>query len=252
MSESAVPLIDPKTGRPLVQRMQPGYYPGWDVLSQRAYWDDATRTLVEKRLTDSQPIRFFTPAEAAIMTAVLDRILPQDDRLPAQRIPLLPTLDERLFINKIEGYRYEDMPSDQQAYRWAAEAFEAMSHEVYGQPFTSISVTSQEILLKSLHDGEPAAAQDLWKRMNVDRFWTLLVSDACSVYYAHPWAWNEVGFGGPAYPRGYMRLEEGEPEPWEVGEQRYEWQPPADTLSGRSEQKSSGENQSHHGTAGTH
>ena len=25
-------------------------------------------------------------------------------------------------------------------------------------------------------------------------------------FYAHPWAWNEIGFGGPAYPRGYARF----------------------------------------------
>ncbi len=25
-------------------------------------------------------------------------------------------------------------------------------------------------------------------------------------FYSHPWAWNEIGFGGPAYPQGYMRL----------------------------------------------
>jgi hypothetical protein len=27
-----------------------------------------------------------------------------------------------------------------------------------------------------------------------------------SAFYSHPWAWNEIGFGGPAYPRGFMRL----------------------------------------------
>ena len=27
-----------------------------------------------------------------------------------------------------------------------------------------------------------------------------------AAFYSHPWAWNEIGFGGPAYPRGYMRL----------------------------------------------
>ncbi len=46
-----------------------------------------------------------------------------------------------------------------------------------------------------------------------------------------PYAWDEVGFGGPAYPRGYMRLEGGKPEPWEVEEQRYEWKAPAASLS---------------------
>ena len=247
------PLTDPATREPLPQRMQSGYYPGWDVMSQRAYWDAATRKLVEQRLEPSKPIRFFSEAEATIMTAVLDRILPQDDRLPMQRIPLLPPLDERLYTNRIEGYRFEDMPSDQQAYRWAAEAFEAMAHETHGMPFSQLTITSQETLLKSLHDGEPSAAKELWKRMNVKRFWTVLVSDACSAYYAHPWAWNEVGFGGPAYPRGYMRLEEGEPEPWEFGEQRYDWTAPADTLSDCDDPTGGNEaNQSHQGQAGTH
>ena len=54
----------------------------------------------------------------------------------------------------------------------------------------------------------------------------LLVQDCVEGYYAHPWAWDEIGFGGPAYPRGYMRLEHGKPEPWEVEEQRYEWSGP--------------------------
>ena len=26
-----------------------------------------------------------------------------------------------------------------------------------------------------------------------------------AAFYSHPWAWNEIGFGGPAYPRGFMR-----------------------------------------------
>ena len=34
-------------------------------------------------------------------------------------------------------------------------------------------------------------------------------------FYSHPWAWNEIGFGGPAYPRGYSRLGAGLSETWE-------------------------------------
>jgi hypothetical protein len=36
-----------------------------------------------------------------------------------------------------------------------------------------------------------------------------------STFYSHPWAWNEIGFGGPAYPRGYSRLGPGQREHWE-------------------------------------
>src|SRR5436309_1378747 len=58
-----------------------------------------------------------------------------------------------------------------------------------------------------------------------------VVLDAIEAYYATPFVWDEIGFGGPAYPRGYMRLEGGRPEPWEVHEKRYEWEAPPTSLS---------------------
>ena len=69
------------------------------------------------------------------------------------------------------------------------------------------------------------------RRMPVHRFWAMLMEDCVTAYYSHPWAWDEIGFGGPAYPRGYMRLENGLPEPWEKDEERYEWNAPVDSLS---------------------
>ncbi len=246
-------VTHPHTGKPFAARDQPGYYPGFSTLSQQAYWDATTRRVVLERITNIPAIRFFNPTEAATMLAVTDRILPQEDRTPARRIAILPALDERLYVNRMEGYRYEDMPSDQDAYRLAARAFDAMAEEIHGKPFHELETMQQEQILKSIHDGEPSAAQDLWRQMNIDRFWSLLVSDCASAYYAHPWAWDEVGFGGPAYPRGYMRLEEGEPEPWETGEQRYEWAAPRDTLSGIEESAGKGDShQTHPGQGGTH
>ena len=57
--------------------------------------------------------------------------------------------------------------------------------------------------------------------------------DICEAYYSHPWAWNEIGFPGPAYPRGYARfgsphLRHGETETWEALE-AYELDPARDT-----------------------
>jgi hypothetical protein len=51
-----------------------------------------------------------------------------------------------------------------------------------------------------------------------------------AAFYSHPWAWNEIGFGGPAYPRGYMRLAEGPAgaDPDEARE-TYELDPVRDT-----------------------
>lgn len=223
--------VDPKTGEPIGPRTQPGYYPGFSTLSQQAFWDEATRNVVLRRVHDVPPIRFFTAEEARLMQAVIDRVLPQDDRDDAHTIPILHVIDERLYADRIDGYRYEDMPSDREAHRLGLRAIDTIAREVFGSPFVELPPDAQERVLRSIHDCEPPAAHDIFARMPCKRYWMLLVQDCVEAYYAHPYAWDEIGFGGPAYPRGYMRLEGGKPEPWEKDEQRYEWSAPGWSLS---------------------
>ncbi len=225
--------IDPNTGEPIPPRAQPGYYPGYDVLSQQEFWDDATRRVVLQRVNDIPPIRFFTEEEARFMQAVVDRILPQDDRDELHRIPILPRLDARLHEENVtNGTRYEGMPTDQEAYRLAIKGIEAIARHMHGRGFLELGPLEQDEVLETLHDNRPPAGQEYWNRVHVHRFWLILVGDVVGVYYSHPYAWNEIGFGGPAYPRGYFRLEGGHPEPWEVDEARYLWEPPPASRSG--------------------
>jgi hypothetical protein len=177
------------------------------------------------------PIRFFTPAEAGLIQAICDRVLPQDDRDETYKIPILPRIDERLYEDRHDGYRFADMPPDREAYRLGLKAIGVIANDLYGRGFTALTPHEQDLIMKSLHDGKPAAADDIWMRLPVHRFWMMLVQDCVEAYYAHPWAWDEIGFGGPAYPRGYMRLENGSPEPWEANEQRYEWKAPNTSVS---------------------
>jgi len=215
----------------LATRAQPGYYPDFSTLDQQDSWDEATRKVIASRVASPPPIRFFAPDEAALLQAVIDRLLPQDDRFPENRVPILPVIDERLYKNALNGYRYEDMPPDRDAYHLGLRAIDQMAQERFHLPFLELSTLPQELILKSLHDGAPDPPVAVWKHMPVHRFWTLIFEDCVTAYYSHPWAWDEIGFGGPAYPRGYMRLENGLPEPWETEEVRYIWTAPPDTLS---------------------
>lgn len=227
--------VDPKTGKPIGPLAQPGYYPGFSTLSQQKFWDAATRKLVLDRVENIPQIRFFDARQAALLTAVCDRIIPQDDRDAAHRIPIAPGIDDRLFNNIGDGYQYESMPPDGEAYRLGLEGIEQIAQHEYQRGFVEIGPKEQEEILRSLHDAKPTAGHDIWKRMAVHRFWMLLVTDCVNEYYSHPWAWDEIGFGGPAYPRAYMRLERGEREPWEVDEKRYAWRPPDWSISGKHE-----------------
>ena len=123
------------------------------------------------------------------------------------------------------------MLPDREAYRIAARAIDEMAHARFGATFFELTVHRQELLLKSLHDGKPDPPHPVWEQMPVHRFWTMLMEDCVTAYYSHPWAWDEIGFGGPAYPRAYIRLENGLPEPWEAEEVRYDWNAPVDSVS---------------------
>jgi len=224
--------IDPTTGEPIPPRTRVGYYPGFSTLSQQAFWDDATRRVVLDRVNRVPEITFFTPAESRLMQAVVDRILPQDDRDAAHQIPILPYIDERLANDVNDGYRYEHMPPDGEAYRLGLRAIEAIAQHLCAQAFVDLHPDQQDAVLQTLHDGNPPAGEEIWRQLSVRHFWPLLVQDCIGAYYAHPYAWDEIGFGGPAYPRGYMRLEQGRPEPWEVDEQCYDWEPPPRSRSG--------------------
>lgn len=219
------------SSEPIEQREQPGYYPGYSTLSQQDYWDEATRKAATARLAPPAQVRFFSAEEAKLFQAVIDRLLPQDDRTPARRIPILPEIDKRLYTNQLIGFRFEDMPPDQDAYRMGLKAIDEMARERFQAAFTALDVHAQDLILKSLHDDKPDPPHPVWKRMPVHRFWALMLQDCVDIYYSHPWAWDEIGYGGPAYPRAYMRLENGLPEPWEVDEQPYEWLAPSGSLS---------------------
>lgn len=250
MKEKSYPFRS--TGGEIQDKVQPGYYVKYSTMAQKKAWDETTRKVVTERVDQIPPVRFFSLAEAELLSAIVDRVMPQDDRNAHRTIPIVPVIDERLFKNALNGFRYEDMPPDQEAYRSGFKAIEEMARTRFQDSFTNLPVHRQELILKSLHDGEPDPTHPVWERMPVHRFWAMLMEDCVTAYYSHPWAWDEIGFGGPAYPRGYMRLENGLPEPWEEEEVRYEWNAPVDSLSELDEEGAPPEHSSLHGHGGSH
>jgi hypothetical protein len=250
MNKSSFP--SDSDGREIRDLSQPGYYPDFSTLNQQSAWDGATQKVVVARVEKTPAIQFFSPREAVLLEAIIDRVMPQDDRADARSIPILPVIDERLFKNALNGFRYENMPPDREAYKLGLKAIDEMSSERFGGPFIELSINQKESILKSLHDGQPDPHNPVWDQMPVHRFWALLMDDCVTAYYSHPWTWDEIGFGGPAYPRGYMRLENGLPEPWEKDERRYGWTAPSDSVSELSEEDAPPEHNSTHGHGGSH
>ncbi len=86
-------------------------------------------------------------------------------------------------------------------------------------PFTCLTEADQDVLLARMQKGE--LRDPAWAGMPSDVFFkTRLANDIVFAYYAHPTAWSEIGWGGPASPRGYVRMDFDERDPWEAAEVR--------------------------------
>jgi hypothetical protein len=186
-----------------------GRFDGFDVLGQAPTWDPVTEGVVLGRLGPGPPVRFFTTQEEATCRPLLDRLLGQEEE---PRIPLFEPIDSRLAEAEGDGWRHEDMPEDGEAWRRSLAALEDRTHERLGKPFHELDRPEQDRLVESIRTSdEVGGLPGRW-------VWNLWMRYALAAFYAHPWAWNEIGFGGPAYPRGYKNLGLDGREDWETQE----------------------------------
>ncbi len=159
----------------------------------------------------------FNEHARATLDALCGRVIPQDHRPPDRRVPIAPWIDQRYGTVSPEGFQFDNMPSNNEAWDWGLAGLDETSLVLFGRQFTDLEAGQQDDVLRSIRQGNPPG--DVWQRMPARRWWTYVALRQISgVYYAHPYAWDEIGFGGPAYPRGYFALNDGLPEPWEARE----------------------------------
>ncbi|HTI02217.1 MAG TPA: gluconate 2-dehydrogenase subunit 3 family protein [Acidisoma sp.] len=192
-------------------------FPGYDVLSKRLSpsWNDQTRAVVNARLAVPREPRFLKPELFQILEAAAARLVPQPSgRAP---VPIAAYVDEKLFENKRDGYRLVQLPDQGECYlRGLAGLDEAARHQ-FSKSFVQLDGSEQDQILSACQRG--ALRDGAWGDMPCGLFFShRLLTDVTTVYYAHPSAWSEMGFGGPASPRGYVRMGANRRDPWEAAE----------------------------------
>lgn len=179
-----------------------GRYPDFDVLESTDSWDDATKKVVLARLEPPGPLRFFTPDEEPTLRAFCDIVLAQDHE---PRVPVAEFVDAKLADGQLDGYQYADMPDDRDTWRLVLRGLDEAARERYGRTsFADAEPATQLALVNQFSQGW--LQEGSFAQLTAGRAWSVCMRMTLSAFYSHPWAWNEIGFGGPAYPRGYMRL----------------------------------------------
>jgi hypothetical protein len=209
---------------PLPEKDGGGRFPGFDSAAQSRHWDSATAAVVMSRLGLPVDVRFFSPGEEAAARALLDQLL---DQRGEPRVPVVHLVDARLAEQQTDGWHYEDMPIDGQAWRDTLAALDTDTRREHGCIFAAADWDQQQALLQSIQD----RGRELWHGIPADHVWSLWTRYACTAFYSHPWAWDEIGFAGPAYPRGYKNIGIDSLEPFEVPDAR----PAADPVKAEQE-----------------
>lgn len=184
-------------------------FPGFSATSQVGHWDSATASVVMGRLGRPPDIRYFTPAEEAAAGALFNQLL---DQRAEPRVPVVELVDARLAAQETDGWHYEDMPADAQAWRQTLAALDEDARLRCGTLFATATWHQQTRLLQGIHN----VGRSPWHGIPAQQVWSLWTRYACTAFYSHPWAWDEIGFAGPSYPRGYKNMGVDALEPFEV------------------------------------
>jgi hypothetical protein len=194
-------------------------FPGYDVLDKRdtPSWNDASRRAIDHRLSLSDEPRFLTSDEWRLLVALCDRVVPQPSGRP--RIPVAVLIDRKLQQDQGDGYRQASMPPLREAWRQGLHALNEEARLRFGADFVELTPARQDTLLELL--AQDQARSEAWQGLGAKAFFKgRVLHDIGSSYYAFPESWNQIGFGGPASPRGYVRMDFNRRDPWEAVERK--------------------------------
>jgi len=193
-------------------------FPDYDVLTKRdtPSWNAATCEVIDARLRLGEATGLLTAAQIATLRALAERIVPQPEhRPPVNTVALL--LASLTDATAGEGYRPAGLPPAREAWTRGLDAIEAEARLVHGRGFAALAPKAADALLAAIEHGTVRACE--WQQLPPRLFWSWrLLPDLVAAYYAHPSAWSAMGFGGPASPRGYVRLAADRRDPWEAAE----------------------------------
>ena len=114
------------------------------------------------------------------------------------------------------AYRQRGVPRLDRAVQGPA-ALDEEARVRFNASFADLPVGRQDTLLELIQQGD--VRSPAWEAIPAKLFFKhRVMHDVTTSYFTHPTAWNEIGFGGPASPRGYVRLEANRRDPWEAEE----------------------------------
>ncbi len=176
-----------------------------------------TRAALAPRLApapDDEGPRFFDAAAYATLRAACARLVPQPEGTPP--VDLARDIDRRLAEERSDGWRYDNLPPDREAYRLALRGLDESARARFGASFTALAGDAQDAILADVQRGTPTG--DSWRTVPAARLFEEFLGECVEGYYSHPVGQDEIGYSGFADAHGWQaitldRLAPQEPRP---------------------------------------
>lgn len=196
-----------------MSREMHGFYPDYNVLDHADQWDELTRETVLQRLNPPVVLSHLNAWEQKMIAKISEHLV-YDDRGEIMAW-IVSYFDTQLAADIGESERKPDTPPQNQLIRDGLRAFDHWARMISGQGFLENGTQIQFQILSQLQLGS-LPVFDQWQASLQKSLFTKLAGMVIKAYYSHPTVWSEIGYGGPAYPRGYVRIELGLADPWEA------------------------------------
>lgn len=189
------------------------HYPSFDVMNEKQEWDDHTQAIVSSRLSPVQNYHFLTPDEADLVRQISSVLV--NDEKPEVLDFIVGHVDHTLHQSPGESQRKDNVPKAPELIRAGLRAIEQGARALHGSSFLNLEVSDQRQYLNRICESV-AEPQNVWTSVPQKELFLKLLNLTIESYCSHPNIWSEIGYAGPAYPRGYVRTQIGQLDPWEA------------------------------------
>ena len=183
--------------------------------SRRGHWDALTREVVLDRVEHVPELRFFSRRRRRRWARSATSCSP---RTPSRAIPVLDVRRRQARTRRgSTASSTRTCPTTAKPGGWSPAAWTRRraraARSVVRRPQRAGAAARSS---PRFADGDLRGG--VWDELTAPRRRGGRHARMLAAFYSHPWAWNEIGFGGPAYPRGYARLGIGRrARAWEGG-----------------------------------
>lgn len=188
-------------------------YPSFNVLDEKDAWDDHTQQIVTSRSHSIVKYQFLNEREVEILRCLCSLLV--DDSLPDSLEFIISHIDQTLYSSPGEGQRKVGVPAAPELIRQGLEAMEKSSQHIYSISFAELEIENQKKMINDISE-DKAESSAIWNGVPQKALFEKLMRLTVEAYCSHPQVWSDIGYAGPAYPRGYVRTQLGQLDPWEA------------------------------------